>query len=112
MNILFKPTIKLILKLMPLSRFHKFNSVLYKLMGVNVGLNTKIYSSVEIQGLVQLSIGENTFIGDKTVFTGGNSKIVIGSNCDISDQVAFVTGTHEFDAYNPRTAGKCFSKNI
>ncbi|MDF2454810.1 MAG: transferase hexapeptide repeat containing protein [Cytophagaceae bacterium] len=102
----------LMLGLLPLANFPRLNRILFKLQGVQIEPNTKIYSSVKFQGAVDVSIGQHTFIGDRTVFTGGRSAIKIGSYCDVSDQVVFVTGTHRVDAVNVRTAGEGRAEDI
>ena len=40
------------------------------------------------------------------------AKIIIGSNCDISDRVSIFCGTHEIDEIGPRVAGNGIGKDI
>ena len=85
---------RFILKLIPLQAFPKINRCLYKFMGHQIGDDVLIYSSVEIVGLVNLSIGTNSFIGHKSLIMGGKSRVVVGKNCDISSSVSLITCTH------------------
>ena len=102
---------RFILKLIPLQAFPQINRSLYNFMGHRIGDNVLIYSSVEIVGLVNLTIGTNSFIGHKSLIMGGISRVDVGENCDISSNVSFITGTHIIGNEN-RRAGFGFSKNI
>ena len=108
--------IKIILKVLPLFRFHKITRfVLNLLHEFDIGLKTKIGSDISFFKGVKIIIGANSFIGMNCVFTGGiNSSIRIGNNCDISDHVHFVTGTHLINPIksNERRAGKGISEDI
>lgn len=96
--------ISLLFKILPVSRFFKLKVALLKIAKCKIDYTARV-QSVELQGLNEISIGKNTFIGSGTIFTGGKSSIVIGSNCDISNNVTFVTGTHEIDPTGDRMAG-------
>ena len=82
-------------------------------MGAKLGGKTVIYSSIKVARTIKLTVGAESFIGSRSIFTGGaGSSVSIGSHCDISDNVHFVTGTHEIDVIGKRTAGKGYAKNI
>lgn len=102
---MIKYFINIIFKLLPISRFFKFKIFLLKLVGCNVDYSVRI-QSVQLSGINKVIIGTNTFIGEGTVFAGGSSIIKIGKNCDISNKVTFVTGTHEIDPLGVRMAGE------
>jgi len=95
--------------ILPGSRLFSIKRILLKLIGSEIGNNVRVMN-IKIQG-VRLKIGDNTFIGDGTYFTGGESNVKIGRNCDISSKVSFVTGTHEIGSAN-RAAGNGYSKDI
>lgn len=99
----------LLLFFLPGSRLFSFKRYLLKSIGVKVGNNVRIMG-IRVQG-VCLTIGDNTFIGDQTVITGGRSKVTIGANCDISSRVNIVTGTHGIGNIE-RAAGKGYSEDI
>jgi maltose O-acetyltransferase len=82
-------------------------------MGIKLGRNSVVYSSIKVARELKITIGAESFIGSQSVFTGGTgSSVMIGNYCDISDCVHFVTGTHEIDASGNRVAGKGYSKDI
>lgn len=104
---------KIILRLAPEGRFHWLNKYALMLMDVDVGAGAIVYSSISISRNLIISIGNKTFIGSNAVITGAvNSKVTIGSYCDISDHVHFVTGTHLIDEFGIRAAGNGYSKDI
>lgn len=113
MNKISKSIIRGLLFVMPLIRFPKANVVLNRLLGYNLDRSVRIYSSVQIRGAINVTIGANTFIGHETIITGGGAaNIKIGRNCDISDRVNIVCGTHEIDPVGERSAGKGIGKDI
>ena len=104
---------KIILRISPEGRSQWIIKYALMLMDVHVGRKTIIYSSISVSRRLILSIGNGTFIGSNAVITGAiNSKVTIGSYCDISDHVHFVTGTHLIDEFGIRTAGNGYSKDI
>lgn len=101
------------LSLVPEGRFPGWNRFALRVIGAKVGNRAVIYSSIRISRKLNLSIGAESFIGLRSVFVGGaGSSVSIGSDCDISDNVHFVTGTHEMDAKGARTAGLGYCKDI
>lgn len=58
-----------------------------------------------------MSIGDNTFIGDDTLVTGGDVLIRIGRNVGIGPRCLIVNGTHEIGDSTQRT-GKGYSESI
>ena len=104
---------RLLLSIAPEGRFSTLNRFALRIMGAEVGSNVVIYSSIKLSRKLDLTVGERSFIGRASVFVGGaGSAVTIGSECDISDNVHFVTGTHEIDVAGRRTAGKGLSKDI
>ena len=85
--------INLLLSFLPGSRLFALKRFLLSITGANIGKNVRVMR-IRVEGL-KLKIGNNTFIGDGTFITGGNSTITIGENCDISSRVNIVSGTHK-----------------
>jgi maltose O-acetyltransferase len=101
------------LSLAPEGRFPGWNRLALRIMGAEVGSRAVVYSSIRISRKLNVFIGTGSFIGLRSAFVGGaGSSVSIGSNCDISDNVHFVTGTHEIDASGVRTAGLGYCKDI
>ena len=99
------------MKILPLQIFPKINSMVLRLMGHDVAKGVMFYSSSEVIGLVKVSIGENSFVGHKSLIMGGDSTVYIGKNCDISSNVSIITGTHEVGGAE-RRAGAGFCKDV
>lgn len=67
---------------------------------------------IRVQG-VHLKVDKDTFIGDDTSFMGASDTIIsIGSDCDISSRVTFVTGSHKISRDHIKCAGEGYGKNI
>jgi maltose O-acetyltransferase len=105
--------IRSVLSMLPLIQFPRLNVYLNRLLGYELHNSVRIYSSVQIRGSMKVVIGAGTFIGHETHITGGGAAtIMIGSNCDISDRVGIICGTHEIDDTGVRSAGNGIGKDI
>lgn len=101
------------MKFLPLYSFHSMVNMCFNMMGYNIDRSCKLFSSVEMIGGLDIIIDKSTFIGHRTLLMGGeNSSIAIGANCDISASVIIITGTHEIDMKNKRSAGRSYSSSI
>lgn len=109
---LLRPFARSLLAHSPLIAFPRWNANLNRLLGYDVAAGARLYSSVQIMGAIEVSIGDGTFIGHETLITGGLAKISIGQNCAISDRVAIVCGSHEIDVHGPCVAGKGIGKDV
>ncbi|MFA0683231.1 hypothetical protein AB4572_22960, partial [Vibrio splendidus] len=86
---------------------------LFIVIGVKIGENTRVFSSVRVIGDVSVNIGNNTTIGHETLLIGGPDSIIsIGDDCAISTRVSIVTGTHELDFYGKCSAGTNMCRSI
>jgi maltose O-acetyltransferase len=92
--------------------FPKLNAKLFRLCGYNIHKGARIFSSAQLYGNIDITVGDNTFIGHETIITGGLAKITIGENCDISSRVSIICGTHEIDREGARITGKGIGKDI
>jgi maltose O-acetyltransferase len=95
--------------LLPQSRCFRFKVFLLRLLGGDVGSDVRLMS-ITIHGPT-VSVGEGTFIGNETLFSGGKSYVRIGRNCDISSRVSILTGTHLIGSPS-RAAGEGFCKDV
>lgn len=112
MNKIRKHLLRMFLKFLPEYGFPYLVVLIYRCMGYNISKSARLFSSVKILGEIDLIIGEDTFIGADTFISGGDSKIYIGSYCDISSKVNIVSGTHELTPFGNRMAGAGYSKDI
>jgi maltose O-acetyltransferase len=101
--------VNLILFFLPSSRLFSLKRLLLTFSGAVVGKNVRV-ARIRVNA-VNLIIGDNTFIGDETMITGGKSTVTIGQNCDISSRVSIVTGTHKIGSIL-QAAGEGYSENI
>jgi maltose O-acetyltransferase len=109
---ILKKICRVVLSVCPLILFPRLNVILNRLSGYHLDKTVRIYSSVQIMGAIKVNIGAHTFIGHETLITGGSANIDIGKNCDISDRVGIICGTHEIDSLGPRSAGKGTGQDI
>ena len=86
------------------TRYFKLKRILMKFSGINIGKDTKVVGPIYIGSIAKLIVGENCWIGSG-IKVYGNGVVIIGSNCDIAPDVAFITGSHEIGSIK-RRAGK------
>lgn len=104
-----KPSIlwvaRLIFVVLPPTRCFPLKNKLLSLSGVDIHPNTRVCSSVRILSSGHVAIGAGTFIGHEVLIAGGESSIIVGSDCDIGPRVTIVSGGHEIATAGPRAAG-------
>lgn len=91
--------------LLPLTRLFGLKAMLLRFAGVSVGGNVRVASSARFYVGGAFSIGENSWIGEDVLVTGGDAAIVIGRNCDIGPRVTIVSGSHRLWEMPDRAAG-------
>jgi maltose O-acetyltransferase len=114
MNIrMLKFLLRPLLSILPSLRCNKFKRYLHGLMGYHLDKKVVIASSAKIMGAINVTIGEATFVGHETIIMGGGEgDITIGAHCDISSRVNIISGTHEMDMSEVRSAGKGIGRRI
>lgn len=102
--------INLLMIFLPHSRFFFLKRWLLRMAGCNIGNNVRV-QHIRILG-ARLTIGDNSFIGTETMISGPiKNRLVIGKNCDISNRVNFILGTHEIGISSHR-ASTGYGKDI
>jgi acetyltransferase-like isoleucine patch superfamily enzyme len=101
----------LLTKLLPETSFFGLKARLLRWCGADIGSNVRICSSVTILGAGTLKIGDNTWVGHKSLIIASGA-ISIGKNVDIAPLVYIGTGTHKVDFAGERCAGQGISKDI
>lgn len=101
----------LVTALIPETRGFAFKRFMLRCCGAEIGENVKICSSVFIIGSGKLIIGDNTWVGHRSMISSSSS-IVIGCNCDIAPEVYIGTGTHEITPECKRIGDKESSGDI
>ncbi len=85
-------------------RLFESKAALLRFAGMQVGKGTKIVGPLFCTG--DLTVGENCWLG-RGLTVHGNGAVVIGSNCDLGPEVAFLTGGHAIGGPERRAgAGK------
>lgn len=102
---------RLIMPLLPETRFFGFKCWMLRLAGAKIGNNVRICSSAMFVGAGRLEIGDNTWIGHRCVIISSSS-IKIGKNCDLAPNVYVGNGTHEITPQSCRIANVEVSKDI
>ena len=79
--------------------------------GAKVGKNVRVCSSVMIVGAGNLEIGDNTWIGHRSLISASSS-VRIGKNVDIAPNVFIGNGTHGITPERDRVADLEFSRDV
>ncbi|WP_104193758.1 acyltransferase [Cryobacterium sp. M25] len=87
--------VNLLSSLLPQTRVFGLRRGLYRVTGVHVGPNTRINGGVNIQH-TNVRIGADTWIGRRSeIVSTIDASVTIGDRCDVSQDVLFITGSHE-----------------
>ncbi|PZU14859.1 MAG: transferase [Chryseobacterium sp.] len=97
-------------KFLSTTRFFFLKNIILRFCGISVGENSKVVGPIEMGTVATLAIGSNTWIGSGLKIYG-NGNVIIGDNCDLAPDIAFVTGSHEIGD-EKRRAGEGISFNI
>ncbi|WP_414655462.1 acyltransferase [Frigoribacterium sp. CFBP9029] len=101
----------LVSSLLPQTRCFALRRRIYRHAGIALAGSSRINGGVVFQN-ANVSIGQDSWVGRRTEFVStSNAHISIGSNCDISQDVLFVVGSHEIGE-SDRRAGKGKSRPI
>lgn len=102
---------KLVFPLLPETRCFGLKRGLLRWSGAKIGRNVRVCSSVTIIGAGDLTIGDNTWVGHRTMLVASSS-IKIGSNVDIAPNVFIGNGTHRLTPEGERIAGIELSEDV
>lgn len=85
----------MISSLLPQTRAFGLRRRLYRACGVSVGDGARLNGGVVLQH-GNVTIGRRTWVGRRTEFVSTpRAAIVVGDDCDISQDVLIITGSHE-----------------
>lgn len=99
--------LNLIFKFLPPTRVWKFKIRCLRWAGVVIGDDVEYVSSAKIQGQMNLSIGNNCFIGHEAlIFGAAGSSITLEDYAKVGSRSIVVTGYHR---YSPD--GDCIAKD-
>jgi maltose O-acetyltransferase len=104
--------IYLVFAFLPLTRLFRLKALLLRFAGAIIASNVRVASSARFYVGGTFSIGENSWIGEEVLVTGGDAAISIGNNCDIGPRVTIVSGSHRLWETSARAAGAGISQSI
>ncbi len=85
-----------ILKLNGFVPLHTFRKLVYKLFAIRLGKGSTIHMGATFYTLGNISIGEDTIIGEQAVLDA-RGKITIGNHIDIASEVMIYTSQHDIN---------------
>ena len=86
------------------TRYYNLKNKLLNFGKINVGKNTKVVGPFYCGTEVNITIGENCWIG-KDFNIEGNGEVLIANNCDFAPSVIILTGSHKI-SNKERAAGQ------
>jgi maltose O-acetyltransferase len=101
-----------LLGMLPPTRAYALKRGILRGMGVRVQGAPRVVSSVRVWGAVELTLGDDTFLGHEVLISGGASRVTIGAGVDIAPRVNIVTGTHAIDMQGQHSAGRGYSQDV
>lgn len=100
------------LGLLPPTRAYGFKRQILRAMGVAIHGKPRVTSSVRLWGAVELTLGDDVFLGHDMLISGGCSRVTIGDCVDVGPRVTIVTGTHDVDMQGAHSAGAGRSADV
>ncbi|KKS98597.1 MAG: acetyltransferase [Candidatus Gottesmanbacteria bacterium GW2011_GWA2_43_14] len=76
---------------------HLIRQFIYRLAGISLGRGSTIHMWCNFYNPVNITIGEDTIIGDN-VFLDGRSELLIGNHVDIASQVLIYNSEHDVNS--------------
>lgn len=99
--------VNLLLGILPNSGCQKFKTKLMRWAGVKVGVNVEIFQGCKIQGIGEVEIGNNVFIGhDVLILVNEGSKVIFEDNSGVSTRSLIITGFHPITPDEDRIVGR------
>lgn len=104
---------KLLVMFLPESRCFGLKNRLLRWAGACIGNNVRIYSSVLVLGNGRLEIGDDVFIGPRSILSSsGDAVLRIGNHVNIGAMSYITTGTHLIDSEGVRSCGEGFNRDV
>ncbi|QQS38591.1 acyltransferase [Candidatus Woesebacteria bacterium] len=87
----------LVLKIVGIIPSHNIRKYCYRLSGIRMGKGSVIHMGANFFNPSNISIGEDTIIGDH-VFLDGRAKLTIGNHVDIASYVMIYNSEHDLES--------------
>lgn len=95
-----------IVAILPSSKLNRFKTKLYRWAGVHIGDNCEIFQGCKIEGVGEVYIGNNVFLGlGATIMSNEGSKVIVEDNALVGHYSIVVTGFHPITPEGPRIIG-------
>jgi maltose O-acetyltransferase len=85
-----------LLHLAGLAPCHCFRRLFYRLFGIKIGKGSTIHTGARFYDPRNISVGDDTIIGEKAVLDG-RDKLIIGSHVDIASEVMIYNSEHNIN---------------
>jgi len=82
---------------------HYFRRFYYRLCGIKIGKGSAIHMGAVFYYPPNISIGNDTIVGERAVLDG-REKLIIGSHVDIASEVMIYNGEHDINDENFKPA--------
>lgn len=102
---------RLIFSVLPETKCFGLKRTLLRFAGAKIGNNVRVCSSAMIIGIGELEIGDNTWVGHRTIIVASSS-VKIGGNVDIAPNVFIGDGTHGITPEKDRIADLEITKDV
>lgn len=87
--------VNLLMSILPNSGLQSLKAKLFRWAGVRVGNNVEFFQGIKVQGVGELEIGDEAFIGHEVMFMlNEGSKIIVGPSAVVSSRCTLMTGFH------------------
>ncbi len=84
---------------------HNFRAFFYRLFGIKIGKGSTIHTKARFYDPRNISIGEDTIVGEGVVLDG-RARLVIGSHVDIASEVMIYNSQHDIEDENFKAEDK------
>lgn len=87
--------VNLLMAVLPSSGLQSLKSKLYRWAGVKVGKNVEFFQGIKVQGIGDLEIGDNAFVGHEVLFMlNSGSRIIVEREAIVGSRSIVITGFH------------------
>lgn len=90
---------------------HHLRRLLYRMDGMKIGRGSALHMGTVFYNPSNITIGEDTIIGEKAVLDGRN-KLTIGNHVDIASEVMIYNSQHDISSDNFATVEDTVSKPV
>lgn len=95
--------VNILMDFLPNSGCQNLKAKLFRWAGVKVGTGVRFFQGFKIQGIGEVEIGNNVFIGHQAmIMINEGSKVIIEDHAALGTRAMLITGFHNFTPYGDR----------